>query len=135
MGGELSSFATKLGDAMGMTLVVEKIAIKAPPTPPTQRKTSPQKILQAAGSIGGNRNRSDNMKSGGKISKEIQSQLDKNIPGTAAWLANNAGALEEFNKVHDQMTKEINSLSADQRLLHDNAATKINQLPERVMLV
>ena len=68
------------------------------------------------------------MKSGGKISKEIQSQLDKNIPGTAAWLANNAGALEEFNKVHDQMTKEINSLSADQRLLHDNAATKIQSM-------
>ena len=77
MGGELSSFATKLGDAMGMTLVVEKIAIKAPPTPPTQRKASPQKTLQTAGSIGGNRNRGDNKKVEGKYLKKFNRNLTK----------------------------------------------------------
>ena len=130
MGGELSSFATKLGDAMGMTLVVEKIAIKAPPTPPPKRDSPSKLSLGAGGGGGGNRGRGpiSPIGGGGKVSKEIQSQLDKNIPGTAAWLANNAGALEEFNKVKDQMNEEINSLSAEQRKIHDAAATKIQAM-------
>ena len=82
------------------------------------------------GGGGGNRGRGpiSPIGGGGKVSKEIQSQLDKNIPGTAAWLANNAGALEEFNKVKDQMNEEINSLSAEQRKIHDAAATKIQAM-------
>ena len=100
-----------------MTLVVEKIAIKAPPTPPPKRDSPSKLSLGAGGGDGGNRGRGpiSPIGGGGKVSKEIQSQLDKNIPGTAAWLANNAGALEEFNKVKDQMNEEINSLSAEQR--------------------
>jgi hypothetical protein len=125
MGGELSAFANKLGEKMGMHLELKKVEIKAPPTPPPKSTgASLSGDLAKKGSAAGGPQSLPKGNLRGATPKIDDSQ----VPGTSSWLANNAGALEEFNRVQESMKKEIDNLSSEQREKHDDAATKIQAM-------
>jgi hypothetical protein len=127
MGGELSAFANKLGDRMGMSLQLQKIVLKE--KPPTPEKPSNGSEYSSKGAVqSGATQHAASSRMNSRVKEDKPKLDDSLVPGTSSWLANNVGALEEFNRVQEEMKKEIDSLSAEQRQLHDVAATKIQAI-------